>query len=247
MNISDGDIEGGGGDINQVTPFTTQYEDYSVTGIVTYNDHLMVVHYGHDTIYLYDVNMGLKRSVKVTDMSSPQGLCLVKRDATQHLVVADYGECLWWLTVDSQAGQVRLGQPIKHNLGYNPHSAVTDINGHALVSDFHNRRLYIYSQPVQTGVCVQLPQGVHSLPAVSDPSGGYVVSDFYKLVWVTSGGQVTRRYTEQPAVSAFHMVYQGSHLLAADQDNHCVHKVTREGSHAGHLLTEHKHNLKYPR
>ena len=112
MNISDGDIEGGGGDINQVTPFTTQYEDYSVTGIVTYNDHLMVVHYSHDTIYLYDVNMGLKRSVKVTDMSSPQGLCLVKRGATQHLVVVDYGECLWWLRVESQAGHVRLGQPI---------------------------------------------------------------------------------------------------------------------------------------
>ena len=251
MNISDGDLEGGGGDINQVTPFTTQYQDHygGVTGIVTCSDHLMVVHYGHDTIYIYDDNMRLENSVKVAGMSSPWGLCLVEGGAaTQHLVVADRnGQCLWWLREESQAGHVRLGQPIKHKLGYRPHSVVTEINGHALVSDYDNRRLYMYSQPVQTGVCVQLPQDVKPLSAISDPSGGYVVSDEHcKLVWVTSSGQVTRRYTDQPAVSAWHMVHQGSHLLVVDSDNHCIHRVTREGGHTGHLLTKHKHNVHYP-
>ena len=92
MNINDGDIEGGGGDINQVTPFTTQYKShYAVSGIVTCSDHLMVVHYCHDTIYIYDDNMGLKSSVKVAGMRYPEGLCLV--EGRQPL------NTWWWLTM----------------------------------------------------------------------------------------------------------------------------------------------------
>ena len=238
-------IEGGGdtgvtvGSEQKITTFSTQYQCNGISGIVAFHNHLMVVHYRHNFIYVYDDMMRLKTSVNVPGMSSPFGLCLVEGGAaTQHLVVADYGgKCLWWLRLESQTGQVRLGQPIKHNLGYQPHSAVTDVNGHALVSDYTNSRLYMYSQPVQTGTCVQLSWDVRPQTAVSDPSGGYLIRDQgNKLVWVASGGQVTHRYNDQPAVRAAHMVHRGTDWLVTDPDNQCIHVVTGEGRHAGHLI-----------
>ena len=238
----------GGGDTGvtveseqKITTFSTQYQCNGISGIVAFHNHLMVVHYDHDVIYVYDDMMRLKTSVNVPGMRYPKGLCLVEGGAaTQHLVVADYGgQCLWWLRLESQTGQVRLGQPIKHNLGYQPQSVVTDVNGHALVSDYYNRRLYIYYQPVQTGACVQLPHDVHPMTAVSDPSGGYLIRDQgNKLVWVASGGQVTHRYIDQPAVCAAHMVHRGTDWLVTDPNNHCIHVVTGEGRHAGHLVTD---------
>ena len=239
-------IEGGGdtgvtvGNDQKITAFPTEWESNSLSGIVAFHNHLMVVHYYHDVIYVYDDMMRLKTSVKVPRMMYPRGLCLVEGGAaTQHLVVADYsGQCLWWLRLESQAGQVRLSQPIKHNLGYHPQSVVTDINGHALVSDYTNRRLYMYSQPVQTVTCVQLSQDVKPQSAVSDPSGGYLIRhQDGKLLWVTSGGQVTHRYNDQPDVRAAHMVHRGTDWLVTDPDNHCIHVVTGEGRHAGHLVT----------
>ena len=239
-------IEGGGdtgvtvGNDQKITTFPTQWLSNGISGIVAFHNHLMVVHHHHDVIYVYDDMMRLKTSVNVPGMRYPWGLCLVEGGAaTQHLVVSDCdGRCLWWLRLESQAGQVRLGQPIKHNLEYQPWSAVTDINGHALVSDYYNRRLYIYCQPVQTGACVQLPQDVKPQSAVSDQSGGYLIRDQgNELVWMASGGQVTRRYNDQPDVSAYHMVHRGTDWLVADSDNHCIHVVTGEGRHAGHLVT----------
>ena len=239
-------IEGGGdtgvtvGSEQKITTFPTQRQRNGISGIVAFHNHLMVVHYCHDVIYVYDDMMRLKTSVKVPDMSNPLGICLVEGGAaTQHLVVADCGEqCLWWLRLESQVGQVRLGQPIKHNLGYDPWCVVADPNGHTLVTDYHNSRLYIYCQPVQTGACVQLSQDVKPHTAVSDPSGGYLIRDQgNELVWVASGGQVTRRYNDQPDICAVHMVHRGTDWLVADSDNHCIHVVTGEGRHAGHLVT----------
>ena len=148
-NISEGDIEAEGGDIKQVTPFMTQYQGHGASGIVTWRDHLMVVHYEHDMIYIYDNNMMLRNSVKVACMKSPWGLCLVQKEPkTQYLVVADsFDNCLWWLRVEEKIGQFRLGQPQKHTLGYKTNRVVSDIRGRALVSDSNSSRLYLYSQP----------------------------------------------------------------------------------------------------
>ena len=110
MNISEGDIEAEGGDIKQFTPFMTQYQGHGASGIATWRDHLMVVHYEHDMIYIYDNNMVLRNSVKVACMKSPWGLCLVQKEPkTQYLVVADsFDNCLWWLRVEEKIGQSRV-------------------------------------------------------------------------------------------------------------------------------------------
>ena len=236
-----------GGDSKTITSYKTRH-DYNVSGIIECHNHLIIVHGVHAVIYIYDDKMRLKSSVRVEGMTNPCGLCLVgiqEEASTKHLVVADCdGKCLWWLRVDVEAGQVTLGEPIKHYLGYLPTRVVTDSAGHALVCDRVNCRLYVYSRPVQTNTCVQLPPGMKPCVAVSDHSGGYVVSDDYKLVWVTSAGQVTRGYTDQPAVSAWDLAHDGTDLLVADSHNHCVHVVNREGRHAGHLLTQEQ--TRYP-
>ena len=96
----------------------------------------------------------------------------------------------------------------------------------------------MYSNPVQPGTYVQLPQDVKPVLAVSDPAGGYVIIDRGKgLVWVTSAGQVTSRYADQPAFSPHDMAFYGSDLLVVDNYHNCVHVVTGEGKHAGHLVT----------
>ena len=230
----------------KITIFPTQWQS-DISGIVAFHNHLIVVHYHHDVIYVYDDMMRLKSSIKISGMRNPRGLCLVERDATQHLVVANWGgQCLWWLRVEEQAGEVLLSQHIKHNLGYYPYSIVTDVTGCALVADYINNRLHVYSHPVQMGTCIQLPQSVQPRVAVSDPTGGYIISDQgYKLMWVTSDGQVTHRYTDQPAVSAYHMVHDGTDWLVTDHHNHCVHVVTGEGRHAGHLVPD-QQGVGYP-
>ena len=158
--------------------------------------------------------------------------------ATQHLLVSDYSDkCLWWLRVEEQAGEVRLGQPVKHKLGYHPYRVTTATTGQAIVCDPNSSRLHVYSQPVHTGTCVELPQGVQPRVAVSNPAGGYAVISDHKLMWMTSDGKVTHCYTQEPDVSAFHMVTDCTNILVADYDNDCVHIVTGEGRHTGHLVT----------
>ena len=39
-------------------------------------------------------------------------------------------------------------------------------------------------------------------------------------------------------VSADHMIDDGTYLLVSDPDHHCVHRVTMEGKHDGHLITD---------
>ena len=238
-------IKGGTGSLDEninekISTFPTECEDNIVTGIVSCHNHLMVTHYGHNVIYIYDEDKQLKSSVKVSGMSHPHGICLVQGDAaTQHLVVADYhGKYLWWLKVEKQAGQVKLGQPQKHKVGYRPFSAVTTITGQALICDYDNGRLYVYSQPLHKGNYIQLTKGVKPRVAVSDPTGEYMVSDEYRLVWVNEAGLVTRRYKDQPAVVSRHMVHDGTDWLVADRDNRCIHVVTEEGKHGGYVVTK---------
>ena len=235
-------------DVRQLNTFTTQCNN-EVTGMVVYHNHLFIVHYGHDRLYVYDERGRLKRSVQIycqknkTKMKQARGMCLVQGERDTHsLVVSDNeSRCLWWLTTEKQAGDVRLGQPQQHKLSYPPYGVSTDRSGRAVVAGFC--RVYIYSHPGQHVTCLQLSQRVDPNEVLTDQSDGYVVRHGNHLSWVNNAGQETGSYTGQPDVrpqniSARHIVDDGTYLLVSDFQNHCVHKVTREGKHDGHLITD---------
>ena len=188
-----------------------------------------------------------KRSVQISSwifwtMSSPTGMCLVHGEGDTHsLVLSDYtGRCLWWLTTEKQAGDVKIGHTQQHKLNYTPFILSGDRSRRAVVTDGSKSCVYVYSQPGQQVTSLQLAGGLKLCLALTDQSDGYVLEDVYhpgQLVWLNSAGQETRRYTGQPAVRPEHIVEDGTNLLVSDSHNNCVHIVTREGRHNGHLIT----------
>ena len=237
-------LMGGGGmnaaNDNKIKYFQTQLESQDISGISVFQNHLIVVHNYNYFIQIYDDNVLLKETVHVSGMNRPSSLCLVHVDGDKDylLVTSLQSNCVWWVNVEAKVGQVKLGLPQKHNLGYEARQVAADIRGHALVCDTSTSRVYVYSHPVQPGTYIQLPNDVKPVLAVSDPAGGYVIIDMMSgLVWVTSAGQVTRRYTDKPAVSPRDMAFYGADLLVVDSAKNCVHVVDGEGKHAGHLVT----------
>ena len=228
--------------VRQLNTFTTQCND-KVSGMVSYHSHLFIVHFDHSKLYVYDERGRLKRSVQIPGRScDPYGICLVQDERDTHcLVISDNdGQCLWWLTTEKQAGDVKLGQPQQHRLQYKPCRVSTDRSGRAVVADCDNRRVYVYSHPGRHVTCLQLSGDVYPWQALTDQSDGYVVTHgwFGQLSWVNSAGQVTRHYTDQPDVRSYHIIDDGTYLLVSDLHHHCVHIVTREGRHDGHLITD---------
>ena len=223
--------------------FTTKCNN-GVTAMESYHNHLFIIHneYGR-LIYVYDEGGKLKRSVQISGKKcDPYDMCLVQGEGGTHsLVISDCSDkCLWWLTTEKQAGDVKLGQPQQHKVHYHPRGLSTDRSGRAVVADFKSSRVYVYRHPGRHVTCLQLPGDVSSSQALTDQSDGYVVRHGWsgQLSWVNSAGQVTRRYTDQPAVCARHIVDEGTRLLVSDFRNHCVHILTREGRHDGHLITD---------
>ena len=231
--------------VRKMTTFTTQWNN-EVRDMVSYHSHLFIVHSDHDKLYVYDERGRLKRSVQIyccknkCKMINPRGLCLVHGERDTHsLVISDQtGQCLWWLTTEKQAGDVKLGQPQQHKLQYEPYGVSTDRSGRAVVAGSHC--VYVYSHPGKHVTCLQLAGDVDPYHVLTDQSDGYVVrhGNPYQLLWLNSAGQMTCRYTYQPDVCPDHIVYNGKHLLVTDTHNCCVHIVTREGRHDGHLITD---------
>ena len=231
--------------VRQLNTFTTHC-NIIVSGVVSYHNHIFVVHVAHDKLYIYDEQGNLKRSVQIKSnkekMMSPEGICLVQGERDTHsLLISDFrGQCLWWLTTEKHIGDVKLGQPQRHKLEYTPSGASTDRSGRAVVTDHRNSLVYVYSHHGQHVKCLQLSRDVSPWLAVTDQSDGYVVSHGSpgQLVWVNSVGQATRSYTDQPAVRSEHIVDNGTDLLVSDLHYRCIHIVTREGRHDGHLITD---------
>ena len=243
--VTDQSVTHGDRGVRQLNTFTTPCNS-EVMGMVSYHNHLFIVHYNLDKLYVYDEGGRLKRSVQIHSKRcaphDPRGMCLVQGEGGTHsLVISDnHGQCLWWLTTEKQAGDVKLGQPQQHKLQYDPYGVSTDRSGRAVVADCDNRRVYVYSHPGQHITCLQLSGDVYPWQALTDQSDGYVVRHGWssQLSWVNSAGQVTRRYTDQQAVCPDHIIDDGTRLLMSDFRNRCVHKVTREGRHDGHLITD---------
>ena len=228
--------------VRQLNTFTTQCNS-DISGMVSYHNHLFIVHFDHNKLYVYDEGGRLKRSVQIGRSCDPYDMCLVQGEGGTHsLVISDCaGQCLWWLTTEKQAGDVKLGHPQQHKLQYRPWGVSTARSGRAVVADCGNRRVCVYSHPGRVVTCLQLSGDVKPHQALTDQSDGYVVRHGWpvdQLLWVNSAGQVTRSYTDQPAVCAHHIVDDGTCLLVSDPLNHCVHIVTREGRHDGHLITD---------
>ena len=233
--------------VRQLNTFITQCE---VRGMVSYHNHLLVVHRGDDKLNVYDERGMLKRSIQISSpdkscvMRCAGDMCLVHDERDTHsLVISDVGiRRLWWLTIDKQAGDVALGQPHEHKLDYDPCGISTDRSGRVVVADYINshNRVYVYSHPGQQVSCLQMSGAMRPLQALADQSHGYVVrcSSSKQLLWVNSSGQVTHRYSDQPAVNADHILDDGTDILVSDSENHCVHIVTRWGRHDGHLITD---------
>ena len=59
-----------------------------------------------------------------------------------------------------------------------------------------------------------------------------------ELSWVNSAGQLTRRYADHPDIRSHRIVDDGNDLLVSDLDSQSVHKVSRDGRHDGHLITD---------
>ena len=229
----------------QLNKFTTRYNEL-ISGMLSYHNHLFIVHKEHTKLYVYDERGRLKKSVPIYcetnnhKMLNPWGICLVRGERNIHrLVISDYSEnCLWWLTIEKKAGDVKLGHPQQHKLQYRPYRLSTDRSGRAVVADRINSRVYVYNHPGKHVICLQLSAGVHPWQVLSDQSDGYVVCYPGQLAWINSVGEVTRRYTEQPAVSPRYIMDDGTDLLVSDRDNNCLHIVTKEGSHYGKLITD---------
>ena len=240
--VTDHSVTCGDCGVRQLNTFTTQCNS-EVMGMVSYHNHLFIVHYKLDKLYVYDERGRLKRSVQIPSKRyAPRGMCLVQSERGTHsLVISDHdGQCLWWLTTEKQAGDVKLGHPQQHRLQYKPCGISTDRSGRAVVADCGNRRVYVYSHPGRHITCLQLPGDVSSSQALTDQSDGYVVRHGWsgQLSWVNSAGQVTRHYTDQPDVRSYHIIDDGTYLLVSDLRHHCVHIVTRDGRHDGHLITD---------
>ena len=217
-----------------------------IQGILLWRKHLIVVHWLDDVIYVYDDEMRLENSVKVSGMMlEPEQttvLCVVNGEAsTQHLVVVDrFDKCLWWLTIEEQEGHVRLGEAIKHDLKYYPCAIISDTTGHYVqVSVSDGDYMFTYRKPLEDGrkTCSELVP--KSLFVANDLSGGYAVKVEGKtFVWVNSAGNVTRCYTGKPFIYTSSIVYNGTDWLVSDWENKCVHVVTSEGKHGGYLITK---------
>ena len=228
--------------LRQLKTFTTHRRDESVIDMVSYHNNLFVIHNGYDKLSVYDHRGSLKNLVAICSKTNefqilPTVICLVRGDRdTYSLVISDCGgKCLWWLTTEKKAGDVKLGQSKQHKVDYFPFVTGTDMSGRAVVTG--NRYVYVYSHPGQHVTCLQLPLGGLGSHVLGNKSGGYVIvqkcnmsdddcdsddairSDH--LVWMNSAGQVTGHYTDQPALIACHIVDNGAHLLASDPENHC--------------------------
>ena len=236
-------------DARQLNSFTTLLND-DVTGVLSYNNHLLIVHcQSQGILYVYDKTGKLKSSVQICCqenilyMNAARGICLVKgKSDTQSLVISDStGTCLWWMTIEKQADDIKLGRAQRHEVKYCPTGVSTDRSGRAVVTDFYDNRVYVYSHPGDYGMCVQLPDGVnprHFLAEEADEC--VVIYGMFRncLAWVNSAGEVTRHYTGELAVCPHHVVDEGTHLLVSDRHNRCVHILTRDGGHSGYLITD---------
>ena len=226
----------------QLNTFTTECNNM-VSDMVSYHKHLFIIHVKHDTLYVY---RRLKVAVQIRNnndkMISPKGVCIVQDQGYTHsLVISDNGgQCLWWLTTEKQANDIKLGQPQQHKLQYRPSGVSTDRSGRVVVADIDNSCVYVYSDPGQHIMCLQLSLDVKPHQVLTDQDDGYMVRHYggQLFSWINSAGQVTSHYTDQPVVRPHHIVDDGTYLLISDIDNHCVHVVTREGRHDGHLITD---------
>ena len=142
-----------GGNVESNT-FTTQCNS-DVNGMVSYHNHVLIVHCDHDKLYVYDERGRLKRSVQVYSqktkckMVNPYDMCLVHGERDTHsLVISDHnGQCLWWVTTEEQGDDVKIGQPQQQKLKYKPSGVGTDRSGRAMVADYGERRVYACSHP----------------------------------------------------------------------------------------------------
>ena len=224
--------------VRELNTFTTHCTE-RVTGMVSYYDHIFTVHIGHDKLCVYGEKGRLKRSVQIYcdefKMISPLGMCLVQSETDKHsLVISDYNsQCLWWLTTEKHADDITIGQPYQHKLQYRPWGISADRSGRAVVADCDDSCVYVYSHPGQHVTCLKLLQDVYPYQVLTDQSDGYVIrGGVFQLSWVNSADQETRCYSDQSTVTVlpYHMV--------DDVHNNCVHLVTRDGRHGGHLITD---------
>ena len=167
--------------VRQLSTFTTECNN-DVASIVVYHNHLFIVHNDHNMLYIYDEGGRLNRSVRIyseidkRDLIDTWGMCLVWDKRDHSLVISDdINQCLWWLTVEKQAGDVKLGHPYQHKLQYPPYEVSTDSSGRAMVADSDNSRIYVYIRPGRHVMCLQLSRDVGPCHALPDQSDGYVV------------------------------------------------------------------------
>ena len=117
--------------VQQLNIFPTKC-DNDVRGMVSYHDQMFLIHSWHDTLYVYDDTGKLTRSVQMfchknkSKMHTPYGMCLVQGEIDSLVISDNTGQCLWWLTTEKQASDVKLGQPRHHKLQYMPYGVSTD-------------------------------------------------------------------------------------------------------------------------
>ena len=221
--------------------------------MVSYYNHLFIVHDTDDNLYVYDKGGKLKKSVKINHqknncaMKSPQGMCLVHGGGdTYSLVISDQdGKCLWWLATEKHAGDVKLGQPQQQKLHYSPYGISTDRSGRVVVANSNHVRINVYGHFGEYVRLIQLSAGLHyPMQVLTDQSDGFVVTNLIRggggvgLTWVNSAGEKVRSYDEKPRVQPDDIVNDGTDLIVSDRQSCCVHIVTMQGKHDGHLITD---------
>ena len=222
---------------NKSQTYSTESEK-NIGSILMWRKHLILLHFSDDLIYVYDKDMRLENSVKVPGKTGIGCLCAVNGEAdTQYLVVGVESGYLWWLRIEEQEGQVKLGEPIKHAVNYEPYGILSDTTGHVHISNNNRHEVFTYSRPLEDGECSEL--SVCGTFMTNDLAGGFAVQVTGRtFVWMNSAGKVNRCYTGKPFIYPSYMVYNGTDWLVSDWKNKCVHVVTGEGKHGGYLITE---------
>ena len=169
--------------------------DRVVEGICLYNTIILVE--SDDALYMYSssgdlmkrhVVDGTKQSCDVTVMTQDDGDKLIITSRNPH--------CLYYIPVQSAGDTCTLGTTHRKQLNYPPWGLCVNHNNNLVVADLHNRSLHVYNSSGDEISTIKLPSGVTPWYLSSDPSGGYIVTDYNprQIIWIDGQGAQQRRH-----------------------------------------------------
>ena len=227
---------------------------YSVSGLVMFEEHLVVTHAKNYSIYLYNAAGQLTSTHPVSGLGDPQYMLLMTDASRSVLVISDFSRKLHWLSVCVEGGQVKLKSHRTTQLTYGPVGMCVVSSGHLMVCGPVVHRLFRFSSQGEEQGHVQLSSQIRPC-YVTSCNDMYIISDDInnQVVWVKLDG--TLIHTVQGRVgqgAAASPPVQGrlgqlctprdltqdrnGRVLVADYVGHQVMVFDQHGQYTGQLL-----------